>query len=67
MTEVLVRDSVSEAERHAVAALAACSEGAALDQQLGAVRRALRFTPVNAVGLRRAISAKLRASERYLV
>jgi butyryl-CoA dehydrogenase len=67
MTAVLVQDSVSEVERHAVAALAACSEGAVLDQQLKAVRRALHPTPVNTVGLRRAIAGRLRAAERYVV
>jgi hypothetical protein len=67
MTGVLVRDSVREVERHAEMALAACSEGAALDQQLGAVRRTLQGRPVNAVSLRRAIAAKLLAAEKYVV
>jgi butyryl-CoA dehydrogenase len=67
MTQVLAQDALSNVERYAVIALAACSEGAALDQQLKAVRQALQRRPVNTVNLRRAIAAKLRASERYVV
>jgi alkylation response protein AidB-like acyl-CoA dehydrogenase len=67
MAQVLVQDAVSNVERHAATALAACSEGAALDQQLNALRQALQQRPVNTVGLRRAIAAKLRAAEKYLV
>jgi alkylation response protein AidB-like acyl-CoA dehydrogenase len=67
MTRVLLQDAVGGVERHAAAALAACAEGAALDQQLGAVRRALQHRPVNAVELRRAIAARLRAAEKFVV
>ena len=66
MTVVLVQDAVHEVERHAVAALAACSEAAVLDQQIQAVHRTLQHTPINAVALRRAIAAKLRAAEKYV-
>jgi hypothetical protein len=66
MTVVLVENAVGDIERHAVTALAASSEGAALDQQLAAVRQALRHTPVNTVALRRAIAERLRTVERYV-
>jgi butyryl-CoA dehydrogenase len=67
MTQVLVRDAVGNAERHAMTALAASSEGAALDQQLMAVRRCLQNRPVNAVSLRREIATRLRAAEKYVI
>jgi alkylation response protein AidB-like acyl-CoA dehydrogenase len=67
MTEVLAHDAVSNVARHAMTALAACSEGGALEEQLQAVRRTLQGKPVNTVALRRAIAAKLRAAERYVI
>jgi len=67
MTEVLVEDAASNVERQAVTALAACGEGAPLDQQLKAVRRTMQRRPVNAVGLRRTVAARLRTVERYVI
>jgi hypothetical protein len=67
MTVVVVQDAVREIERQATTALAACGEGAALDQQLAAVRRMLQHTPANTIALRRAIAGRLRAAERYVV
>jgi hypothetical protein len=67
MSEVLTHDAVSNAGRHAMTALAACTEGAALEEQLKAVGRTLQGKPVNTVALRRAIAAKLRAAERYVI
>jgi Acyl-CoA dehydrogenase, C-terminal domain len=67
MTRVLVEDAVGSVEWHAATALAACTAGVALDQQLAAVRRTLQHRPVNAVELRRAIAERLRAAEKYVL
>jgi hypothetical protein len=67
MTQVLVDDAVGNVERHARLALAACGDGAQLDQQLAAVGRMLQDRPVNAVKLRRAIASSLRAAEKYVI
>lgn len=67
MTQVLVEDAVTNLERHARTALAACSEQQGLDQQLAAVRQTLQHTPVNTVNLRRTIAANLRTTEKYVI
>jgi butyryl-CoA dehydrogenase len=67
MTVVLVQDAVGEIERHATTALAACAEASALDQQLAAVRKMLRHTPLNTIALRREIAGRLRTAEKYVV
>ncbi|MEX2300537.1 MAG: acyl-CoA dehydrogenase family protein [Bryobacterales bacterium] len=67
MTVVLVQDAIGQIERQATTALAACGDGSALDQQLAAVRRTLRHTPLNTIALRRAIAGRLRTAEKYVV
>jgi butyryl-CoA dehydrogenase len=67
MTVVLVEDTAQEVERQATTVLSACSEAAALDQHLAAVRKSLRHTPVNTVALRRTIAGRLRSVERYVL
>jgi hypothetical protein len=67
MTAVLVQDAIAEIERQATTALAACGDGSALDQQLGAVRKALRHTPLSTIALRREIAGRLRTAEKYVV
>ena len=59
LTLIIVNGAVERMELRARTALAAISEGDDLRGQLGMVRRLLRWTPVNVVGLRRGIARRL--------
>jgi hypothetical protein len=47
--------------------LAACSQGDALRANLLLLRRFAKYQPVDAVGTRRMIAARLLGAERYVV
>ncbi len=64
---VYLREAMETVESAARAALAACSEGDALRMNLSVLKRFTRFEPVNAIGLRRTIAAKLLAAGKYHV
>ena len=59
LTMVFINDAVGKMESQAKSALAATSEGDELRAQLGMVRRLLRWSPLNAVALRRRIAKRL--------
>jgi alkylation response protein AidB-like acyl-CoA dehydrogenase len=59
--------AMDQIEARARAVLAACSEGDGLRTNLTVLRRFLRYTPPNAVALRRKIAARLLESGRYTV
>jgi hypothetical protein len=67
MTEVFLRDAMGVVENAARNVLAACSEGDALRMNLSVLKRFTKFEPVNAIGLRREIAARLLAATRYTV
>ena len=47
--------------------LAACSEGDALRTNLAVLKRFTKFEPVNAIGLRRKIAARMIEAGKYTV
>ncbi len=59
LTLVFINDAVGRMESQARQALAATSQGDELRAQLGIVRRLLRWSPLNAVALRRRIAKRL--------
>ncbi len=59
LSRVFINDAVGRMELQARAALTATSEGDELRAQLGIVRRLLRWSPLNAVALRRRIAKRL--------
>jgi alkylation response protein AidB-like acyl-CoA dehydrogenase len=59
LTLTFVNDAVGRLEFQARAALAALSQGDDLRTQLGIVRRLLRWSPLNSVGMRRRIAKRL--------
>jgi hypothetical protein len=63
---VLLRDSLARVDFAARNVLAASSQGDALRTNLAMLRRFTKYEPVNAIALRRAIAARLLASERYV-
>lgn len=66
MTDVFLRDAMGQIEGFARNVLANCSEGDALRMNLTILKRFAKFTPVDAIGLRRKIAARLIEAERYL-
>jgi alkylation response protein AidB-like acyl-CoA dehydrogenase len=67
MAAVYLRDAMSRVEVSARTVLAACSEGDTLRANMAVLRRFAKFDPVDAIGLRRKIAARLLDAERYLV
>ena len=63
--QTLINDAVSRVEFSAKQALAAVAEGDALRMQLSALRRLLRWTPINTVRSRQRIAEHLIAQGRY--
>jgi alkylation response protein AidB-like acyl-CoA dehydrogenase len=59
ITDVFLREGITDIERTARGVLAACSEGDALRTQLAVLRRFAKFEPVNAVALRRRIADRV--------
>ena len=65
MTGLLADEAMSVAEQAARRVLAACSEGDLLRTQLAILRRLVRFTPADAVGLSRLVAKECIQRERY--
>jgi alkylation response protein AidB-like acyl-CoA dehydrogenase len=64
---VFVSDAAQRVENAAKSALAGMTEGDTLRTLLAALRRVLKFTPVNTVALRRALADASTASGRYIL
>ena len=67
MTAVFVREAMENIDSSARNVIAACSEGDSLRTNLAVLKRFTKVEPVNAVELRRGISARLLEAERYIV
>lgn len=65
LARVFVYGAIERVESHAKAALAVIAEGDMLRTYLTAVRRLLKYTPVNAAYIRRTISERLADADRY--
>jgi alkylation response protein AidB-like acyl-CoA dehydrogenase len=64
---VFLRDAMGRVELAARAVLAACAEGDVLRTNMAVLRRFAKHEPVDSIGLRRKIAAKLLTAERYVV
>lgn len=64
---VFLRESMEQIEQAGRAVLAASAEGDTLRTNMAVLKRFTKFEPVNAIGLRRKIAARLLAAERYVV
>jgi hypothetical protein len=67
MAAVLLRDAMAHIEVTARTVLAACSEGDSLRTNLVVLRRFAKYEPVDAIGIRRRIAARLLDAGRYVV
>jgi alkylation response protein AidB-like acyl-CoA dehydrogenase len=67
MTRVFLDEAMDTVETSARTVLAACSEGDALRMNLAVLKRFTKHEPVNAIGLRRRIAARLLGAGRYIV
>ena len=67
MTAVFAREAMETIESAAKTALAACSEGDALRTNLAVLKRFTKYEPVNTIGLRRKIAARMIESGKYTV
>jgi butyryl-CoA dehydrogenase len=67
MSAVFLREAMETIESAARTVLAACSEGDALRTNLAVLKRFTKFEPVNAIGARRKIAARLLGADRYAV
>jgi acyl-CoA dehydrogenase-like protein len=67
MTAVLVGEAMETIESAARAVCAACSEGDTLRTNLAVLRRFTKYEPVDAIGLRRKIAARLIDAGHYIV
>ena len=67
MAAVFAREAMDTIEQAAKAVLAACSEGDSLRMNLAVLKRFTKYEPVNAIGLRRGIAARLIRAEKYVV
>lgn len=65
MARVFIDDSIPQIESWAKQALAAVVDGDELRTMLAALRRFVKYTPVNAVALRRRIAGRVIELERY--
>ena len=66
MTSVFLREATEQIEGFARTVLANCSEGDGLRMNLTILKRFTKFTPVDAIGLRRKIAKRLLDAEKYL-
>ena len=64
-TRVFASDAVQRVERNARTAVATMFEGDELRMMMGVLRRYMKFTPVNAVVMRRRIAESLTEAGRY--
>jgi alkylation response protein AidB-like acyl-CoA dehydrogenase len=67
MTRVFLDEAMDTVENSARTVLAACSEGDALRMNLAVLKRFTKREPVNAIGVRRKIAARLLDAGRYIV
>jgi len=67
MTDVFVQEAFAEIERLAKDTLAAMETGDVLRTQLSVLKKLTRSTPVDAVGLKREIAARVIAAEKYVI
>jgi butyryl-CoA dehydrogenase len=67
MSAVFAREAMETIESAARNVLANCSEGDALRMNLAVLKRFTKFEPVNAIGLRRSLAARMLEASRYTV
>jgi alkylation response protein AidB-like acyl-CoA dehydrogenase len=67
MCSVLLRDAMARVEVTARGLLAACLSGEALRANMLVLRRLAMYEPVDALGMRRMMAARLLGAERYVV
>lgn len=65
MTRCYINDAIGRIEQHAKDVLAAVSEGDMLRTNLAALRRFLKFAPLNTIDLRRKIADTMLEANRY--
>ena len=67
MTAVFAREAMDTIDSSARSVLAACSEGDALRTNLAVLKRFTKYEPIDMIGTRRKIAARLIQAERYVV
>ncbi len=67
MTRVFARDALTDIARHGSTIVAACTDGAKLEQSFGLLRRLTRFVPMNLIAVRREIAGRIIDAEKYVV
>jgi alkylation response protein AidB-like acyl-CoA dehydrogenase len=67
MVSVFAREAMDTIESAAKTVLAACSEGDTLRTNLAVLKRFTKYEPVNTIGLRRKIAARMIDSGKYTV
>ena len=67
MTMVFAREAMDTIDSSARTVLAACSEGDALRMNLSVLKRFTKYEPIDMIGTRRRIAARLIQAERYIV
>jgi alkylation response protein AidB-like acyl-CoA dehydrogenase len=67
MTMVFAREAMDTIDVTARTVLAACSEGDALRQNLAVLKRFTKYEPIDMIGTRRKIAARLIQAERFVV
>lgn len=67
MAAVFAREAMDTIDSSARTVLAACSEGDGLRQNLAVLKRFTKYEPIDMIGTRRKIAARLIQAERYLV
>ena len=67
MAAVFAQEAMDTIDQAARTVLAACSEGDALRMNLAVLKRFTKYEPVNAIGLRRNIAARLIEAGRYVL
>ncbi len=65
LARAFVYDAIERVESHAKASLAIIAEGDTLRTYLTAVRRLLKYSPINSAYIRRAIADKLAEDDKY--
>ena len=67
MAAVFAREAMDTIESAAKTVLAACAEGDALRTNLAVLKRFTKYEPVNTIGLRKNIAARLIEAGKYSV
>jgi alkylation response protein AidB-like acyl-CoA dehydrogenase len=67
MAAVFAREAMDTIDSSARTVLAACSEGDALRTNLAVLKRFTKYEPIDMIGARRKIAARLIQAERYVV